>query len=64
MKSERPLDKLMIDEKGCSKDEPGIGNIAFVKDMQTEEIVTTGYRCSVFGKYQHLVTGFGWVGQK
>jgi hypothetical protein len=54
----------MIDEKGCSKDEPGIGNIAYVKDMQTEEIVTTGYRCSVFGKYQHPLTGFGWVGQK
>ena len=51
----------MVDDQGCSPDEPGIGNIAYVKDIQTEAIVSTGYRCSVFGKYQHPLTGFGWV---
>jgi hypothetical protein len=54
----------MLDDQGCSQDEPGIGNIAYVKDLQTETIVSTGYRCSVFGKYQHPLTGFGWVSMK
>ena len=54
----------MIEDKGCSQDQPGIGDIAYVKDLQTDTVVSTGYRCSVFGKYQHPVTGFGWVGLK
>ena len=54
----------MVDNDGCSPDEPGIGNIAYVKDLQTETIVSTEYSCSVFGKYQHPLTGFGWVRMK
>jgi hypothetical protein len=54
----------MVDDDGCSPDEPGIGNIAYVKDLQTETIVSTEYSCSVFGKYQHPLTGFGWVRMK
>ena len=61
MNSERPLNNLMVDDKGCSADKPGIGDIAYVKDIETETIVTTGYRCSVFGKYRYPVPGFGWV---
>lgn len=63
LQSERPFKKLMIDNHGCSQDNPGIGNIAYVKDIRSDKIVTTAYRCSVFGKYQHPLTGFGWVGK-
>ena len=65
MQSKRPLEELMIDKQGCTcnPDQPGIGNIAYLKDIQTDTIVTTRYRCSVFGKFQHdPSTGFGWVG--
>ena len=51
----------MIDNLGCSQDEPGIGDIAYVKDLQTETVLATNFRCSVFGKYEHASTGFGWV---
>ena len=51
----------MIIDHGCAQATPGIGNIAYVKDLQTEKIVTTNFRCSVFGGYQDSSTGFGWV---
>ncbi|XP_028397006.1 uncharacterized protein LOC114520857 isoform X2 [Dendronephthya gigantea] len=60
LQAKRPLQKLMMEDKGCSQDQPGIGNIAYVKDLLTNKIVSTGYHCSIFGKYQHPVTGFGW----
>ena len=62
LKSQRPLKKLMIDDQGCDMFQPGIGNIAYVKDLQTEKIVTTGFRCSVFAGFSHHLTGLGWVG--
>jgi hypothetical protein len=61
MKSERPLKELMVDDQGCTKQKPGIGNIAYVKDIRTEKIVTTGFRCSIFGGFYHSTPGFGWV---
>ena len=62
MQSERPLKKLMImDEGGCGPTSPGIGNISYVKDLQTEKIVTTTFRCSTFGGYFHPSTHLGWV---
>ncbi|CAB4037073.1 Hypothetical predicted protein, partial [Paramuricea clavata] len=60
MKSERPLKQLMVDDQGCTKHKPGIGNIAYVKDIRTEKIVTTGFRCSIFGGFHHSTPGFGW----
>ena len=51
----------MIIDHGCAPATPGIGNIAYVKDLQIEEIVTTNFRCSVFGGYHDSTTGFGWV---
>ena len=61
LQSQRPLKKLMVDDQGCDKYKPGIGNIAYVKDIQTEKIVTTGYRCTIFGRFYHPSTGLGWV---
>ncbi len=51
----------MIIDHGCAQATPGIGNIAYVKDLKTEKIVTTNFRCSVFGSYHDSATGFGWV---
>jgi hypothetical protein len=51
----------MIVDHGCAQATPGIGNIGYVKDLQTENIVTTKFRCSVFGGYHNPATGFGWV---
>ena len=61
LKSERPLKNLMISDHGCSPTTPGIGNIAYVKDLQTEKIVTTNFRCSAFGGYHAVTSSSGWV---
>ena len=49
-------------DKGCDINSPGIGDIAYVKNLQTEKIVTTYFRCSKFGVGHHLQSGIGWVG--
>jgi hypothetical protein len=51
----------MISDHGCSPTTPGIGNIAYVKDLQTEKIVTTNFRCSAFGGYHAVTSSSGWV---
>ena len=61
LQAERALKNLMIIDHGCAEATPGIGNIAYVKDLQTEKIVSTNFRCSVFGGYYDSSTGFGWV---
>ena len=52
----------MITDHGCDARSPGIGDIAYVKDLMTEKIVTTTFKCSVFGDPKSD-TGrkFGWV---
>jgi hypothetical protein len=49
----------MITDRGCDSNSPGIGDIAFVKDLMTTNIVTTGFQCSVFGLAQSST--LGWV---
>ena len=62
LRSKRELKNLMIINKGgCGQTSPGIGNIAFVKDLQTDDIVTTNFRCSKFGIGHHPKTNIGWV---
>lgn len=46
---------------GCEQRSAGIGNIAYVKDLLTENIVTTKLRCSRFGFAYHPLVKFGWV---
>jgi hypothetical protein len=59
----RPLKNIMIiNQGGCGSISPGIGDIAYVKDLRTEKIVTTNFRCSKFGTYYHSYQKFGWVG--
>jgi hypothetical protein len=51
----------MLNEGGCGRLWPGIGDISYVKDLQTKEIVTTTFRCSQFSSYHSKSAGFGWV---
>lgn len=56
----RRLDKLIIrDEGGCTKHNPGIGDILFVKDLQVGKVVSKDFRCSLFGG--HVSPRLGWV---
>jgi hypothetical protein len=52
--------ELLIREKnGCSKHNPGIGDIKYVKDNQVGKIVNTNFHCSLFGS--HTSFSVGWV---
>ena len=61
LNSKRPLKKLMMITAGCNQRSAGIGDIAYVKDLLTEKIVTTKLRCSKFGLAYHRLAKFGWV---
>ena len=62
LQKKRPLNNLlMINEGGCGRLSPGIGDISYVKDLQTEEIVTTKFRCSQFTSHHSKSDGYGWV---
>ena len=62
LQSRRPLKKLMVTTDGCNQRSAGIGNIAYVKDLQTDRIVTTSLRCSKFGIAYRRSSYYGWVG--
>ncbi len=52
----------MITYGGCSARSPGIGDIAYVKDLLTGKVVTTTFECSVFGDPKSDTTyKSGWV---
>ena len=53
---------MIINRGGCGKTSPGIGDVQFVKDLMTDNIVTTKFRCSKFGMAHNAKTIFGWVG--
>ncbi len=62
LRKPRPLKNLMVINKGgCGKTSPGIGDVKFVKDLMTDNIVTTNFRCSKFGMAHNAKTQFGWV---
>ncbi|XP_028391389.1 uncharacterized protein LOC114516186 [Dendronephthya gigantea] len=62
LQSIRPLKNIMIvNQGGCDATSPGIGDIAYVKDLRTEKIVTTKFRCSQFGTYRHFFLKSGWA---
>ena len=61
-KNKRLLEDLMIvDKGGCSYNFPGVGDISYVKDLMTEEIVANDFSCSIFGAYSHPIAKIGWV---
>ena len=51
----------MITDRGCSDQMPGIGDIAYVKDLITEKITTRSFKCSVFGPNIGSHFKVGWV---
>ena len=51
----------MMNTAGCNQRSAGIGDIAYVKDLLTEKIITTKLRCSKFGVAHHRLARFGWV---
>ena len=49
----------MSNKGGCSHQYPGIGEVAYVKDLMTGDIATRNFRCSRFGGA--MSPGLGWV---
>ncbi|CAB4026434.1 Hypothetical predicted protein, partial [Paramuricea clavata] len=61
-KNKRPLKKLMmVNEGGCPYNQPGVGDISYVKNLMTEEISSKDFPCSVFGAYSHPSAKLGWT---
>ena len=52
---------MIYNKGGCKKSSPGIGDVKFVKDLLTDNVVTTSFRCSKFGVAHNKKTHFGWV---
>ncbi len=48
-----------VGKGGCTDVHSGIGNVAYVKDILTDTIVTKKFRCSKFGP--HMTAALGWV---
>ncbi|XP_028393393.1 uncharacterized protein LOC114517773 isoform X1 [Dendronephthya gigantea] len=44
---------------GCSPSTPGIGDIKYVKNVQSGSITTTNFKCSIFGPHTH--NSLGWA---
>ena len=61
MNGTRKLENLMITDQGCDTLSPGIGGIAYVKDLIANKIVTTSSKCSVFGQNTAAKEKIGWV---
>ena len=52
---------MIVDQGGCPSNFPGIGDVSYVKDLMTEEIVSRDFSCSIFGLYSHPIAKIGWV---
>ena len=52
---------MIVDQGGCPYNFPGVGDISYVKDLMTEEIVSQDFSCSIFGAYSHPIAKIGWV---
>jgi hypothetical protein len=61
LKQKRQLGNLFTNDvtKGCTKDDPGIGDGKYVKDVHTGSVSTTNFECSIFGPHTH--PSLGWV---
>jgi hypothetical protein len=51
----------MLKSNECGWSDAGIADIAYVKDLQTDTIVSQNFSCSKFGFGYPPVTGYGWV---
>ena len=55
---------MILGRGGCDSSSPGIGDVAFVKDLMTEKVITHYFRCSKFGVAHSPKSMIGWVCQK
>ncbi|XP_028403520.1 uncharacterized protein LOC114526201 isoform X3 [Dendronephthya gigantea] len=61
-KNKRVLKNLMIvDQGGCPNNFPGVGDVSYVKDLMTGEIVSKDFSCSIFGPYSFPSAKVGWT---
>ncbi len=51
----------MQKSKECGWSSAGIAGVTYVKDLQTDTIVSHNFSCSKFGFGYVPATGFGWV---
>jgi hypothetical protein len=54
-------DLMIVNKGGCPYNWPGVGDVSYVKDLMTEEIVSRDFSCSIFGPYSHPIAQTGWV---
>ncbi|XP_028393389.1 uncharacterized protein LOC114517771 [Dendronephthya gigantea] len=61
LNQKRQLGNILINDvsTGCSMNNPGIGDIKYVKDVQSGSIITTNFKCSIFGPHTHSNLGWG-----
>ena len=61
LKQKRELGNIFTNDgsSGCTKEDPGIGDVLYVKDVLNGSISTTNFKCSVFGPHTH--PNLGWV---
>lgn len=52
---------MILGKGGCDSNSPGIGDVAFVKDLMTETVMTHSFRCSKFGVAHSPESMIGWV---
>ena len=52
---------MILGKGGCDNNSPGIGDVAFVKDLMTETVATHSFRCSKFGVAHSPESVIGWV---
>ena len=52
---------MIVNQGGCPYNFPGVGDISYVKDLMTEEVVSKDFSCSIFGLYYHPIAKIGWV---
>jgi hypothetical protein len=52
---------MIVNQGGCPYNFPGVGDVSYVKDLMTEEIVSRDFSCSIFGPYSHPIAQTGWV---
>ena len=52
---------MILDQGGCPHNFPGVGDVSYIKDLMTEEIVSKDFSCSIFGPYSHPIAKIGWV---
>ena len=56
----RVLSNLIVSNKGgCNHRYPGIGHVAYIKDLRSRKITARNFRCSQFGAA--IAPGLGWV---